>query len=122
MANKKIIVVDDNPENLSALKNTLKNNYAVFPCPSALKMFDLMTHVKPDMILLDVEMPEMNGYEAAQKLKSDAQYKEIPFMFLTSMDDEESKKKGFSLGAVDYVHKPFDAASLLQMIEKHLSS
>ena len=122
MANKKIIVVDDNPENLTALKNTLKNNYAVFPCPSALKMFDLLTHVKPDMILLDVEMPEMNGYEAIKKLKSDTQYKEIPVVFLTSMDDEESRKKGFSLGAVDYVHKPFDAVSLLKLLETHLSS
>jgi len=119
---KKIIAVDDNVENLTALKNTLKSVYEVFPSPSAVKMFDILEHIKPDLILLDVEMPEMNGYEAAEKLKSNDAHREIPIMFLTSMNDEESKKKGFSLGAVDYVQKPFDATSLLQLLEKHLSS
>jgi len=119
---KKIIVVDDNVENLTALKNTLKEKYDVFPSPSALKMFDILKHIKPDLILLDVEMPEMNGYEAAGKLKGDAQFKEIPIMFLTSMNDEESKKKGLELGAIDYIHKPFDATSLLQRLETHFSS
>jgi len=117
---KKIIAVDDNVENLTALKNTLKNIYDTYPCPSALKMFDLLKHFKPDLILLDVEMPEMNGYEAAEKLKSDENYREIPIMFLTSMNDEESKKKGFSLGAVDFIIKPFDTTSLLQRLQTHI--
>jgi len=117
---KKIIVVDDNPENLTVLKNTLKSIYDVFPCPSAAKMFDLLKHVHPDMILLDVEMPDMNGYDAIQKLKSDAQYREIPVIFLTSRDDEESIKKGFDLSAVDYIPKPIAAPVLLERIEKHL--
>jgi putative two-component system response regulator len=119
---KKIIVVDDNLDNLSALRNILKNIYVVYPCPSALKMFDVLKHVQPDLILLDVEMPEMNGYEAAEKLKSDDKTMGIPIIFLTSMDDEESKKKGLSLGAVDYLHKPIVAPVLLQLLEKHLSS
>jgi len=118
---KKIIVVDDNVENLTALKNTLKNAYDVFPSPSAVKMFDILKHVKPNIILLDVEMPEMNGYEAIQKLKSDDAYKEVPVIFLTSMNDEESKKKGITLGAVDYIYKPFNSVSLLQQIETHIS-
>ena len=118
---KKIIAVDDNVENLGALKNTLKSMYEVYPCPSAAKMFDILTHIKPDIILLDVEMPETNGYEAIQKLKGGAQYKDIPVIFLTSMDDEESKKKGLDLGAVDYIHKPIDTTSLLQRVETHLS-
>jgi len=117
---KKIIAVDDNIENLSALKNTLKSLYEVYPSPSAVKMFDILAHIKPDLILLDVEMPAMNGYEAIQKLKSDDQYKDIPVIFLTSMDDEESKKKGIDLGAVDYIHKPIDTTSLLQRVEAHL--
>ena len=66
---KKIIVVDDNLENLTALKDTLKDTYEVYTCPSAFKMFDLLEHFLPDLILLDVEMPDMNGYEAAKKLK-----------------------------------------------------
>jgi putative two-component system response regulator len=114
---KKIVAVDDNVENLTALKNTLKSAYDAFPCPSAQKMFNLLEHVQPDLILLDVEMPEMNGFEAAQKLKSSDKYKEIPIIFLTSMEDEESKKKGLSIGAVDFIRKPIDAPALLQRIE-----
>jgi len=118
---KKIVAVDDNPENLGVLKNTLKEKYTVFPVPSAAEMFDLLGHVKPNLILLDVEMPEMNGHEAAQKLKADGNLKDIPFIFLTSRDDEESIKKGFDLGAVDYIPKPIVAPVLLERIEKHLS-
>ncbi len=118
---KKIIAVDDNIENLTALKNTLKEIYDVYPCPSAAKMFSLFEHIHPDMILLDVEMPEMNGYEATEKMRSIDKYREIPVIFLTSMEDEESKKKGFNLGAVDFIHKPFETASLLQRLETHLS-
>jgi putative two-component system response regulator len=114
---KKIVAVDDNVENLTALKNTLKNAYDTYPCPCAQKMFNLMEHVQPDLILLDVEMPEMNGYEAAQKLKSSDKYKTIPIIFLTSMEDEESKKKGLSLGAVDFISKPIVAPALLQRLE-----
>jgi len=118
---KKIVVVDDNPENLGVLKNTLKEKYMVYPSPSAVAMFDLLQHVQPDLILLDVEMPEMNGYEAAEKLKSNDKQRDIPIIFLTSMDDEESKKKGISLGAVDYIHKPIVAPVLLERLETHLS-
>jgi len=67
---KIIVVVDDNLDNLGALRNTLKDIYAVYPCPSASKMFDLLGHIQPELILLDVEMPEMNGYEAIKKLKA----------------------------------------------------
>jgi CheY-like chemotaxis protein len=114
---KKIVAVDDNVENLLLLKNTLKGSYETYPCTSAQKMFSLLEHVQPHLILLDVEMPEMNGYEAAQKLKSDDKYKEIPIIFLTSMEDEESKKKGLSIGAVDFIRKPIVAPALLQRIE-----
>ena len=114
---KKIVAVDDNVENLTALKNTLKSLYDAYPCPSAQKMFAILEHIHPDLILLDVEMPEMNGYEAAQKLKSDDKYKEIPIIFLTSMEDEESKKKGLSIGAIDFIRKPIVAPNLLQRLE-----
>ncbi|MDR2942851.1 MAG: response regulator [Treponema sp.] len=117
---KKIIVVDDNPENLNVLKNTLKGIYAVYPSPSAPEMFDLLEHVKPGLILLDVEMPEMTGYSAIKKLKSAEKYREIPVIFLTSMNDEQSEKEGLSLGAVDYIYKPFVTQHLLERIEKHM--
>jgi diguanylate cyclase (GGDEF)-like protein len=118
---KKIIVVDDNLENLTALKDTLKNTYEVYTCPSALKMFDLLEHFLPDLVLLDVEMPDMNGYEAAKKLKDNEKYKQIPFMFLTIRDDVKSEIDGLNLGAVDYIHKPFAAPVLLQRIKTHLA-
>jgi putative two-component system response regulator len=122
MANdrKKIVVVDDNPENLQLLRNTLKESYMVFPNPSAQDMFELLEHVRPDLILLDVEMPGMNGYEAIKKLKSDDKYQTIPVIFLTSMTDEKSEKEGLQLGAVDYIHKPFVTPVLLERIKKHL--
>ncbi|MDR2576169.1 MAG: response regulator [Treponema sp.] len=118
---KKIIVVDDNLEELTALKSTLKDLYGVYPCQSAVNMFDLLEHIKPDLILLDVEMPEMNGYEATRKLKNNAQYREIPIIFLTSMNDPTSEMEGLKLGAVDYISKPFLAPLLLQRIKTHLA-
>jgi signal transduction histidine kinase len=119
---KKIIVVDDNPENLAALRNTLKDLYEVYPSPSAAKMFNFLEHIEPpDLILLDVEMPEMNGYEAIMKLKSETQYKDIPVIFLTSMSDTQSEMDGLRLGAVDYIRKPFVTPLLLQRIKTHLS-
>jgi two-component system, sensor histidine kinase and response regulator len=118
---KKIIAVDDNVENLTALKNTLKDIYDVYPCPSAAKMFSLLEHIQPDLILLDVEMPEMNGYEAIGKLKNNDKYHETPVIFLTSMSDEKSEMEGLQLGAVDYIRKPFVALLLLQRIKTHIA-
>jgi len=118
---KKIIVVDDNIENLTAIKNTLKEKYEVYPSLSAAKMFELLEHIIPDLILLDVEMPEINGYDAAKKLKDNDKLKNIPFIFLTSMNDAESEIKGLNIGAIDYIHKPFAAPLLIRRIETHLS-
>jgi CheY-like chemotaxis protein len=114
---KIIFAVDDNAENLSAIKNTLKDLYEVYPCLSAEKMFDLLEHVRPHLILLDVEMPDMNGYEAAKKLKNSDTFGGIPIIFITSRDDEKSEIEGLSLGAVDYISKPFVAALLIQRIK-----
>jgi DNA-binding response OmpR family regulator len=121
MAKKKIILVDDSPANLTVCKKLLKDLYDVFPVPSAEKMFDLLLHVFPDLILLDVEMPETNGYEAMQKLKAHEAYKDIPVIFLSAMDDAQSEIEGLSLGAVDYIHKPFIGSVLIRRIEMHLA-
>jgi len=118
---KVIIAVDDNVENLTALKDTLKDKYEVYPIPSAAKMFELLEHIMPDLLLLDVEMPEMSGYETAKKLKSIDKYKSIPFMFLTIRDDIKSEMEGLDLGAVDYIHKPFVGPLLLQRINRNFS-
>jgi len=119
---KKIIVVDDMPDNISALRDTLKEIYQVYPCPSAAKMFELLEHIYPDLILLDVIMPEMDGYEAIKKLKNNTPYNNIPVIFLTSMNDSQSEIKGLELGAIDYIRKPFVTPLLLRRIKMHLSN
>jgi two-component system cell cycle response regulator len=118
---KKIIAVDDSRENLTILKETLKGAYEVYTCPSAAKMFALLEHILPDLILLDVDMPDMNGYETAKRLKDTVEYSQIPFMFLTFRDDIESEILGLELGAVDYIHKPFVSPLLLERIKKHIT-
>ncbi|MDR3281275.1 MAG: response regulator [Synergistaceae bacterium] len=117
---KTILLVDDNATNLTAGKNILKDQYKVYPTPSAEIMFDLIEKITPDMILLDIEMPDMNGYEAIKKLKDNPKWGDIPVMFLTSKTDEGSELEGLSLGAIDYVAKPFSAPLLLKRIENHL--
>ena len=118
--NKKIIIVDDNAANLSVGRNLLKPFYEVFPAPSAAKLFSLLDKFIPDLILLDVNMPEMNGYEAIKVLKADSRFAEIPVIFLTAKNDEESELEGLDLGAVDYVTKPFSGPLLLKRIAGQL--
>ena len=118
---KKIIVVDHIPADLEACKKALKPFFAVYSAHSAIKLFDLLEWMEPDLILLDVEMPDMHEYEAAQILKGNDKYKKIPIIFLTAKDDEESELKGLSLGAVDYIVKPFAGPLLLKRIETHLA-
>jgi putative two-component system response regulator len=118
---KKIILVDDNDANLTACKKILKPYYTVYPAPSAEKMFDILEHIMPDLILLDVEMPDINGYDAARTLKNTEAYKKIPIIFLTARNDAISEMEGLNLGALDYIHKPFVSALLLRRLEMHLS-
>ncbi|GHU27322.1 response regulator [Betaproteobacteria bacterium] len=117
---KKIFLVDDNMTNLTTGKAMLNEQYKVYPVPSADIMFNLLENIIPNMILLDIDMPDMNGYEAIKRLKSEPQWEEIPVIFLTSKTDEGSELEGLSLGAIDYVAKPFSAPLLLKRIENHL--
>ncbi|MDR2304766.1 MAG: response regulator [Treponema sp.] len=118
---KKIIVlVDDNPVNLKLAGNTLMERYSVFAVPSAQKMFRLLEQTVPDLILLDVVMPEISGYEAMGTLKSNPRTAGIPVIFLTSKTDTVSELEGFNLGAVDYISKPFSPQLLLKRVEVQL--
>jgi CheY-like chemotaxis protein len=119
---KTIIAVDDNNVNLVICKKILKPFYEVYSVPSAARMFKLMEHVKPDLVLLDVEMPDINGYEAARMLKEGDATREIPVIFLTARDDPVSEKIGLNLGAADYIHKPIESGQLIERIGKLLSS
>jgi putative two-component system response regulator len=114
------VLVDDNAANLAMGKAMLKDIYEVYPCPSAKKLFDLLQHITPDLILLDILMPEMDGCEVIRLLKADARLADIPVIFLTSRSGEHSELEGLNLGAIDYVIKPFSAPLLLKRIENHL--
>ncbi|MDR0634734.1 MAG: response regulator [Azoarcus sp.] len=115
-----VAVVDDNITNLKIARSILSEHYDIYALPSATVMFELLQKIIPDLILLDIEMPEMSGYEAIRKLKADAELRRIPVIFLTSRSDEGSELEGLSLGAIDYVTKPFSAALLLKRIHNHL--
>jgi putative two-component system response regulator len=117
---KKVVLVDDNPVNLKLARNTLMERYNVFTVPSAQKLFQFLDQTVPDLILLDVVMPEISGYEAIGTLKSNPRTASIPVIFLTSKTDTVSELEGFSLGAVDYISKPFSPQLLLKRVEVHL--
>ncbi|MDR0223314.1 MAG: response regulator [Oscillospiraceae bacterium] len=117
---KKIIFVDDQISNLMIGRNVLSTAYDVFTVPSADKLFKLLEKVEPDLILLDVEMPDMNGYETIKKLKSETDTARIPVVFLTARNDTGSELEGLSLGAIDYISKPFSPPLLLKRIEVHM--
>ncbi len=117
---KSIMLVDDNLANLGMGKTMLKNYYEVYALPSAERMFAFLQNVTPDLILLDINMPEIDGYEAIRRLKATRRFAHIPVIFLTAKGDEASELEGFSLGAVDYVSKPFSPPILLKRIENQL--
>ena len=118
---KMIFVVDDNDINLAVAGGALDAHYRVMTLPSAAKMFALLEKIDPpDLILLDIEMPEMNGFEALCLLKSNSKYMDIPVIFLTSMTDANIEVRGFQLGVVDFITKPFSAPVLLNRIKTHL--
>jgi putative two-component system response regulator len=116
----KIILVDDNAANLTTGENILKTFYEVQTVPSAEKLFECLAKGTPDLILLDLEMPKIDGCQAIKCLKSVAAFADIPVIFLTAEDNEEIELEWFNLGAIDYVPKPFSASILLKRIKTHL--
>ena len=115
---KTIFVVDDSDTNLAKAEEALEDYFRVLTIPSAAKMFSLMEKITPDIILLDIEMPEMNGFEALEKLKA-GPHCNIPVHFLTGTVNAEIEEKSFQLGAAGIITKPFTAAGLLDRINTH---
>ncbi len=115
-----IMVVDDNQVSLTIARNMLKAQYKVYALPSAAQLLELLETVTPALILLDIEMPGMSGFDVVNILKADSRHADIPVIFLTAMSEEMNELEGLSLGAVDYVTKPFSAAILRKRIENHL--
>jgi len=118
---KTIFLVDDNATNLTVAEEALVKQYRVIALSSAAKMFAALEKFKPDLILLDIEMPEMSGFEAMKKLKESDLHSNIPVIFLTGRTDELSESDGIELGAVDFIMKPFSEPVLLNRIKNHLN-
>lgn len=117
---KTILIVDDVPANLELLTSHLVG-YNTAIAKTGRKAIQRAKLLLPDIILLDIQMPEMDGYETCRRLKDDPDTQDIPVIFMTALTDTQSKLEGFSLGAVDYVTKPFDSAELRARIETHLT-
>ena len=119
---KIVFIVDDNETNLMSAKLVLEGKYKSYALPSALKMFKLAEKIVPDLILLDVDMPEVNGFEAMTALKTDERLKAVPVVFLTARHDAESEIRGFEMGALDFINKPFSPPVLIKRIEAHIET
>lgn len=117
----RILIIDDTPETLRLLASTLiEQGYAVDQLPSGASALDYVRHHQPDLILLDVMMPGIDGYEVCERLKLDSKTCQIPVLFLSAIVDSPNKVKAFELGGVDYVTKPFQLEEVLARVEYQL--
>jgi len=119
---KTVFVVDDSETNRVKAKNVLEKEYAAYALPSAAKMFKLIEKITPDLILLDIDMPEMDGFKVIEMLKADPRYKSIPVIFLTAKRDPGAEIRGFELGVIDFIGKPFSPPVLVKRIQSHLEN
>jgi putative two-component system response regulator len=118
---KKLLAVDDEPNNLQVLRQILRNDYQMIFAPNGVKAVEAAVKHLPDLILLDIMMPDMNGYEVCKKLKANLSTNAIPVIFVTAMSEVEDEARGFDVGAVDYIQKPVSGPILLRRVETHLS-
>ncbi len=117
-----ILVVDDTPDNLRLLSAILTDQgYRVRKALNGQTALKTVRTVPPDLILLDINMPEMNGYEVCQELKADHQTQEIPIIFISALDDVLDKVKAFKVGGIDYITKPFQAEEVIARIDNQLT-
>jgi CheY-like chemotaxis protein len=116
-----VLVVDDSPKIVDLLVNTLKDDYRLEIAQSGPKALDYAKNHDPDLILLDIMMPEMDGFEVCSRLKAIPQTKDIPVVFLTAMSETDDKTRGFEIGAADYITKPFRPAEVKARVRAHLT-
>ncbi|WP_410497783.1 two-component system response regulator [Chitinibacter sp. S2-10] len=118
---KKILVVDDEPNNLQVLRQILRSHFQLYFATDGQKALEAATRHRPDMILLDIMMPGMDGYEVCAKLKQQIETCDIPVIFITAMCEYEDEARGFDVGAVDYIQKPISGPIVLRRVQTHLS-
>jgi len=120
--NATILIVDDTPQNIDILVEALHDSYTLLVAINGQDALDVCDKNIPDLILLDIMMPEMDGFEVCTILKGKAETLHIPIIFLTAATEIDKKTKGFDLGAVDYITKPFDIREVKARIETHLTN
>ena len=116
-----VLIVDDNATNIDLLVNTLQAEYRLGIAKSGPKALEYIRKQKPELVLLDIMMPGMDGFDVCAQLKADSETAAIPIIFITAVTETLNKTKGFELGAVDYITKPFHAAEVKARIRTHLS-
>lgn len=116
-----ILIVDDNPENLRVLCEILGNEgYGVRAAKNGKQALASIDLSEPDLLLLDIHMPEMDGFDVCKTIKADRRYNNLPIIFLSALDDSFNKIQGFRAGAVDYMTKPFDLEEVKARVKTHL--
>ncbi len=121
-ATNRILVVDDTPANIQTLSAILKDKgYQISVATNGRQALQALARLQPDLVLLDVMMPEMDGFEICRQVKASEQWRQIPIIFLTAKTETADIVKGFELGAVDYVAKPFNSHELLARVSTHLT-
>lgn len=117
-----ILVVDYQPANLKVLLSFLQeHDYRVYMVDSGQRALDILPKIQPDLVLLDVMMPGMNGFEICRRIKADKKLAALPIIFMTALDSVGDKVTGFSVGAVDYITKPFQQVEVLARINTHIT-
>jgi phosphoserine phosphatase RsbU/P len=117
-----VLLVDDNLSNLKLLLGVLQGQgLAVSVARSGTEALERLLHLTPDLILLDVLMPGLNGFDTCRCIKAQSAYRDIPILFMTALTDIDSKLQGFAAGGVDYVTKPFETSEVLARVHTHLT-
>ena len=115
-----VVVVDDADVNLMIMKSILEKDYSMKLFNQASDALDYALANPPDLILLDIMMPEIDGFEACRRLKADPKLADVPVIFITAKNEDEYEEQGFSIGASDFIHKPINAPILLARVRTHL--
>lgn len=120
MEKKKILVVDDMPTILDQAKRVAGEVYQIIPAMSGAQAIEIANEIRPDLILLDIYMPEMDGFECLSRLKADRRTKDIPVIIITTDSSIVTEAKGFTLGAADFIRKPFTQEIMFARIEMQM--
>ncbi len=121
LSNSTVLVVDDNKTNIDILVDALHSEYEVSVAMDGKSALQIVNTNPPDLILLDIMMPDIDGYEVCRRIKSEPKTSGIPIIFITSMSEIQNKTRGLELGAVDYITKPFEAMDVKARVKTHLS-